>query len=178
LTIVVVGYFATVQLLFIRADSGSAPFAREVVTLALTLSVAVRYWWVILLLPWPAGWFRTVLLLLAWSALPAVAVAATNPARWALAFATLSAIGCATEIYNDITRQWQVGSEEMARSLKRDHVVGAASAGGAAVAAVTVAIVWPAWLDLLVSLLVLADWARLIVMIRRHQRFIDLGYLT
>ena len=78
----------------------------------------------ILLLPWPAQWFRMVLLLLAWSALPAVAVAATNPVRWALALVTLSAIGCATEIYNDITRQWQVGSEEMARSLKRDHVIG------------------------------------------------------
>ena len=119
-----------------------------------------------------------LLLLLAWSALPAVAVAATNPVRWALALATLSAIGCATEIYNSITRQWQVGSEEMARSLRRDHLVGAASAGGAAVAVALVAIVWPAWLDGLVAWMVLADWTRLIVMIRRHQRFIDLGYLT
>ena len=31
LTIVVVGFFATVQLLFVRVDSGSAPFARAVI---------------------------------------------------------------------------------------------------------------------------------------------------
>jgi len=176
--IVIVGFFVTVQLLIFQASDGAAPLARDAITLILALGCAVRYWWVILLLPWPARWFRMVLLLLAWSALPAVAISTGNPVQWALAIAALSAIGCITEIYNGITRQWLVGSEEMARSLKSDHVTGAVSAGAAALVLLFIAFVRPAWVDILVPLLVLADWARLIVMIRRHQRFIDLGYLT
>jgi hypothetical protein len=178
LMIVVVGFFATVQLLIFQTSDGAAPLARDAIALALALGCAVRYWWVILLLPWPARWFRMVLLLLAWTALPAVAITTGNPARWALAIAALSAIGCITEIYNGITKQWLVGSEEMARSLKRDHIAGAASAGAATVLLVLVAVLRPVWVDFAVPLMVLADWARLIAMIRRHQRFIDLGYST
>ncbi|MDP9202607.1 MAG: hypothetical protein M3P26_11840 [Gemmatimonadota bacterium] len=176
--VVVVGFFATVQSLIVQASNGTAPAAREAVTLALALGFAVRYWWVILLLQWPARWFRTLLLLLAWSALPVVAMMATNAVRWALALAALSAVGCMTEVYNGITRQWLVGSEAMARSLKTDHVSGAVSAGGAAVCLVLVAFFRPVWLDLLIPSMVFADWARLILMIRRHQRFIDLELLT
>jgi hypothetical protein len=176
--VVVVGFFATVQLLIIQANSGPAPPARDAITLVLALGCAVRYWWVIPLLPWPARWFRMVLLLLAWSALSAVAITAANPVRWAVAIAELSAIGCITEIYNGATKQWLVGSDEMARSLKADHVAGALSAGAAAVLVLLVASFWPASLDFVVALMVVADWARLIMMIRRHQRFIDLGYLT
>jgi hypothetical protein len=176
--IVIVGFFVTVQLLAFQTTDGSAPLARDAITLVLTLGCAVRYWWVILLLPWPARWFRMVLLLLAWSALPAVAISTGNPVRWALSIAALSAIGSITEIYNGITRQWLVGPEEMARSLKSDHLTGAVSAGVAALALLLIVFVRPAWVDIAVPLLVLADWARLIVMIRRHQRFIDLGYQT
>jgi hypothetical protein len=175
--IVVVGFFASVQLLLVQAAQGNAPLAREAVTLALAIGCAVRYWWVILLLPWPARWFRTVLLLLAWSALPAAATMATSPVRWALALAALSAIGCITEVYNGLTEQWRVGSEEVARSLKADHVVGAVSTGGAAAVILLVAFLRPWWLDVLIPLMVLADWVRLIMMIHRHQRFIDLGQL-
>jgi hypothetical protein len=176
--IVVVGFFATLQLLIVQAAQGNAPLARETVTLALAVGCAVRYWWVILLLPWPARWFRTVLLLLAWSALPLVAMMAASPVRWALALAALSAIGCITEVYNDITGQWRVGSEEVAQSIKADHVFGAVSSGGAGAAILLVAFLRPAWLDTLIPLMVLADWVRLIMMINRHQRFINLGQLT
>jgi len=176
--VVVVGFFATVQLLIFQAVDGAAPFARDAITLVLALACAVRYWWVILLLPWPARWFRMVLLLLVGSALPALAITAGNPARWAFAIAALSAIGCITEIYNGVTKQWRVGSEEMALSLKHDHIAGATSAGAATVLLVLVALFRPVWVDYVVPLMVLADWARLIVMIRRHQRFIDMGYLT
>ncbi|HEX9310540.1 MAG TPA: hypothetical protein VF887_06995 [Gemmatimonadaceae bacterium] len=176
--VVVVGFFATVQLLIVQAGGGAAPIGRTAVTLALALSFAVRYWWVILLLQWPFQWFRTVLLLLAWVALPVVAMAATDPVRWALAVAALSTIGCITEIYNGVTRQWLVGSGEMARSLKRDHISGAASAGAAAIFLSVLAFLRPVWVDVVILLMVVADWARLITMIRRHQRFVDLGYLT
>jgi hypothetical protein len=176
--VVVVGFFVTVQLLILRASEGTVPPARLAITLALALSCAVRYWWVILLLEWPARWFRFVLLLLAWSALPLAAMMTTNAVLWALALAALSAIGCITEIYNGITRQWQISSEEMSRSLKRDHIVGAASALSAAIGLLLVAFLQPAWLDIFIPVIVLVDWVRLIVMIRRHQRFIDLGYLT
>jgi hypothetical protein len=176
--IVVVGFFATVLLLTVQAFQGNAPIVREAVTFALVAGCAIRYWWVILLLPWPARWFRMLLLLLAWSALPVVAMTVTSPVRWALAVAALSVIGCMTEVYNGITGQWRIGSEEMARSLKDDHVLGAVSAGGAAAAILLVAFLRASWLDILIPLMVLADWARLIMMIHRHQGFIDKGQLT
>ena len=176
--VVVVGFFATAQLLIVQAGGGAGPIGRTVVTLTLALGFAVRYWWVILLLQWPFRWFRTLLLLLAWVALPVVAMTATDPVLWGLAVAALSTIGCITEIYNGVTRQWLVGSGEMARSLKRDHIFGAASAGAAAVFLSLLAFLRLAWLDVVIPLMVVTDWARLIMMIRRHQRFVDLGYLT
>ena len=178
LMVVIVGFFVTVQVLIFQASDGAAPIARSAITLVLALGCAVRYWWVILLLPWPPRWFRMVLLLLAWSALPAVAIEAADPVRWALAIAALSAIGCMTEIYNGITRQWIVGSEEMTRSLRVDHITGAVTASAATILLLLVVDFWPTSLDFVVALMVLADWARLIVMIRRHQRFIDQGYQT
>src|ERR1700675_321121 len=48
LMIVVVGFFATVQLLIVQAAQGNAPLVREAVTLTLAAGCAVRYWWVIL----------------------------------------------------------------------------------------------------------------------------------
>jgi hypothetical protein len=167
-----------VQLLVVQASAGAIPLTSAVVTLVLALGCAVRYWWVILLLPWPARWPRMVLLLLAWSVLPVVAVTAASPVRWALAIAGLSVIGCVTELYNGITRQWAVGSERMARSLRRDHVSGALSTAMAAAIVVIVAASRPAWLELLIPLMVCADWVRLIVMIRRHQHLLDLENAT
>ena len=178
LMVVVVGFFTTVQLLIVQASDGAVPLARLGVTLALALGCAVRYWWVILLLPWPFRWFRMVLLLLVWCALPVAAAMIANPVRWGFALAALSAIGCMTEIYNGVTRQWAVGSEGMARSLKTDHIAGAASAGVAAVGLSLVALSRPEWLDVLIPLMVFADWVRLITMIHRHQRFIELERAT
>lgn len=176
LMVVVVGFFATVQLLLVQATTGSAPLLREGVTLALALGCAVRYWWVILVLPWPFRVVRTLLLLLAWSALPVIAMTSESAVRWGLSVAALSAIGCVTEVYNTITKQWMAGSEPMMTRLKRDHVIGAASAGTVTVCVVTVALLQPMWLDVLILILVLADWARLIGMVRAHRRIIGLGY--
>jgi hypothetical protein len=176
--IVVVGFFAAVQVLVVQSISGPAPVVRELVTLALAIGLAVRYWWVILLLSWPARWLRMALLLLAWAMLPAVAMTATNPVRWALALAVLSGIGCITEIYNCVTKQWMVGSERMQRSLRSDHITGAVSAAVATLGLLLVLSFLPLWLELLIPLMVLADWVRLILMIQRHQRFIDLGDAT
>jgi hypothetical protein len=178
LMIVVVGFFATVLLLAMRAGDGMTPVSRAVVTLAVAVGCAVRYWWVILLLPWPARWFRMVALLLAWSALPIVAVMSPNVVRWALALAALLAVGSITEAYNWHTRQWMVGCEEASRSLEVDHLTGAAAAAGGTALLLLVVFYRPQWLEFVIPLMVVADWVRLVVMIRRHQRFIDLGYLT
>jgi hypothetical protein len=172
--VVVVGFFVTVQLLLVHGNDFRAPILRDAVTLILAIGCAVRYWWVILLLAWPARWLRMSLLLLAWSAMPAVAITAPNPIRWAFAIAALSAIGCMTEIYNGVTGQWRVGSEAMAQSLKRDHVVGAVSTGVAAFVLFLLGFFRPLWVDVMIPLMVIVDWARLIPMVRRHQRFLDL----
>lgn len=174
LMVIVIGFFSTVQLLIAQTRNGAAPLATVAVTLALALACAIRYWWVILLLPWPFRWFRMVLLLLAWCTLPLAAAMTTDPLRWALALAALSAIGCMTEIYNGVTRQWAVGPEGMAGALKADHIAGAASAGVAAVVLLLIALSRSEWLDVLIPLMVFADWVRLIMMIRRHQRFLEL----
>ena len=179
LTVVVVGYFATLLILVVEAGNGSVTPVRTLLSLLLALACAVRYWWVVLLLPWPFHWFRLVLILSAWSLLPAIAITATDARRWAFALAILSAIGCLTEIFNGMTGQWRVGSPSMTASLRRDHVSGAvtaAAATGILFAAGTVAT--PAVIDELVAVLVAADWMRLVVMIRRHQRLLTTDVLT
>jgi len=177
LTVVVVGFFTTLQLLIVQEWTRPVILGRVVVTLAFSLACAIRYWWVILLLAWPARWFRTLLLLLAWSALPVTAVMVGNVVRWGLALAVLSAVGCITEIYNFITRQWSVGSAEVSASLKSVHVIGAAAAGGAAVILAGAIVFLPSWLDVIIPVLVIVDFARLIMMIQRHQRLIEVGLL-
>ncbi|MCY7379030.1 MAG: hypothetical protein LH467_06785 [Gemmatimonadaceae bacterium] len=170
LAVVVVGFFATIQLLLLTTARGSIPTARPVLTAAVAFAFAVRYWWVILLLSWPFSWLRLVLILAAWSALPVVAISMADAQRWVLALAGLSAIGFLTELYNGVTGQWRVGSLAMTRTLKRDHILGAASA---AVASLT--LVWagltlnPPVLERLLLAFVVADWIRLVVMIRQHQ---------
>jgi hypothetical protein len=173
LAVVVVGFFATVQLTATGSGVDAASSARLALTLALALALAVRYWWVVLLLPWPFHWFRLVLILLAWSTLPFTATRTTDARHWVLALAMLSAVGFVTEVFNGLTGQWRIGSEAMMRSLKRDHVTGAAAS--ALVAAILVPVskrfTSPA-LERLVLVMVVADWARLVVMIRRHQRLL------
>lgn len=170
LAVVVVGFFATMQITLVTSAGGSIPLARPALTAALTFAFAVRYWWVILLLPWPFRLLRLVLLLAAWCALPVVAIAMPDARRWVLALAVLSGIGFMTDLYNGLTGQWRVGSDAMARSLKRDHVFGAASAASAAVI-----LVWAGLtlnspvLERLLFALVVADWIRLVMMVRRHQ---------
>jgi len=178
LMIVVSGFFATVLVAIAMGATGMVSPARTAIVLTLALGLAVRYWWVILLLAWPTRWPRMVLLLLAWTAVALIAATAVDPHRWALALAALSVIGCATEVYNGVTRQWLVGSEAMTRSLRRDHVIGAVSAGVAAIIFAAAGALIPAELDVVVAVLVVVDWARLVAMIHRHQHFLDLERTT
>jgi hypothetical protein len=173
LLVIVVGYFATLLFLIAQAANGSVTPVRALLTLLVALACAVRYWWVVLLLPWPFHWFRLLLILSAWSLLPVIAISATDARRWAFALATLSAIGCLTEIFNGLTGQWRVGSPTMTASLKRDHVFGAATAVAAAgILFAAGAIAVPPIIDRVVVVLVIADWGRLVWMIRRHQRLL------
>lgn len=174
LVVIIAGFFATMQLLLVTAAGGLVPPLRMLVTVAATLACAVRYWWVILLLPWPFRVVRLTLLLAAWSALPVVALAMPDPRRWAFALAALSTLGCLTEVYNGLTRQWQIGAEAMSRSLQRDHVAGAAAAAIAAIVLVWAgAALGAVALDRLVLAIVVADWCRLAMMIRRHRRLLS-----
>ena len=172
--VVVAGFFASVALLASRVEpAGWAEIARRGVTLALATGLAVRYWWVILLLDWPFRPARAALLLLAWSALVAAAGAGL-PQAWAFSLAALSAVGALTEGYNAATRQWAVGPTALAESLRHDHrngLVGAALGAASLVAAG----VWlpTAWLVAFVGLMTLADWARLAEMIARHRRLLS-----
>jgi hypothetical protein len=173
LLIIIVGYFATLLVLILQTTNGTVLPVRAVLSLLVALACAVRYWWVILLLPWPFHWLRLVLILSAWSLLPVVAVTETDARRWVLALALLSAIGCATEIFNGVTGQWRVGSPSMTASLKRDHISGAVTAAVAAGTLFAAGLVaTPSVIDRLVVALILADWIRLVWMIRRHQRLL------
>lgn len=173
LAIVVVGFFATVQVVVVQSTAGAASPVRLALTLAVALACAVRYWWVILLLPWPFQWFRLVLILSAWSTLPFVALFTTDARRWVLAVAALSAIGFVTEAFNGLTGQWRIGSDAMMRSLKRDHVSGAGSAALATIALLLAAWAWtsPA-LEWLLGVMVVVEWVRLVLMIRRHEQLL------
>lgn len=172
LAVVIVGFFSTVLVLVAQSTAEAAPAARLALTLAAALACAVRYWWVILLLPWPLQWFRLVLILSAWSLLPFIALLATDARRWVLALAALAAIGFVTEVFNTLTGQWRIGSDALQRSLKRDHVAGAGAAALATIILLAVsALPWPA-LGWLVLAMVVADWVRLVVMIRRHERLL------
>ena len=170
--VVVAGFFTAVALLASRGDpAGWSDAARRAITLAFAIGLAVRYWWVILLLEWPFRPARTALLLLAWSALAAVAAEAGQARPWAFALAALSAVGAATEAYNAATRQWAVGPPALAESLRRDHRNGLAAAALGAVALLGAG-AWlpPVPLSAAVGLMALADWGRLVEMIARHRR--------
>jgi len=110
-------------------------------------------------------------MLFAWTLLPFVASSVGNSQHWVLFLAVLSAVGFVTEVFGWVSEQWRVVSPEMTRSLKREHVAGAAAAGLAAIILLTAARVWtsPA-LEWLVLAIAAADWVRLVVMIRRYER--------
>jgi hypothetical protein len=170
LTVVALGFFVTVAFLIMEVGSGALS-TRILLTLIVALAFAVRYWWAVLVLPWPFQWFRLVLMLFAWTLLPLVASSVGNSQHWVLVLAALSAVGFVTEVFGWVSEQWRVGSPEMTRSLKRQHAVGAAAAGVAAIILLTSARVWtsPA-LEWLVLAIAAADWVRLVVMIRRYER--------
>jgi len=176
LLVVVVGFFTAVALLASRGDLADwSDAARRAITLAFAIGLAVRYWWVILLLEWPFRLGRTALLLLAWSALAAVAAGTGHARPWAFALAALSAVGAATEAYNAATGQWRVRSPALAESLPRDHCNGLVAAALGAVALLGAG-AWlpPAPLTAAVGLMALADWGRLIEMIARHRRLMTI----
>jgi hypothetical protein len=178
LAVVIVGFFATVQVLAAQLGVG-APFTRVLLTLIIALAFAVRYWWVILILPWPFQWFRLALILSAWTLLPFIGSFTSDVRHWVLGLAALSAVGFVTEVFGWLTEQYRVGSPEMTRSLKREHVWGAAAAGVTAVVLGVVASIWtPQALEWFVLALVVADWVRLIMMIRRYDRMPTMGAAT
>lgn len=143
------------------------------VTIAFALGLAVRYWWVIRLLPWPFTVPRITLLIAMWAAVDAVALNAGDPAAWAWSFVIVFVIGAATELYNYATRQWAVGSPAFERSLRTEHVRGAASAVIAAGATATMIVTGMSYTPALLAALVLIDWLRLAEMVRRHRRLLE-----
>jgi hypothetical protein len=143
-------------------------------TVLFILGLAVRYWWVILLLDWPFRVPRVTLLLVVWGGVVFAASRARENREWVLALASVAWAGAITEAYNLATRQWRHSNTALMASLHRDHIIGvvAAVAGGAGL--VGIAIFAESWLQpSLVLILVLMDQARLVEMIRRHQRLLE-----
>ena len=61
-------------------------------------------------------------------------------------------------------------------ALKRDHSSGAVTAGLASIILVCAASVWTSpFLEWLVLVMVVADWVRLVLMIRRHEVLLTAG---
>jgi hypothetical protein len=94
--------------------------------------------------------------------------------EWVLALTGVAWMGAMTEAYNLATGQWRRGSTALTASLYRDHIVGlvAAVAGAAGLLGVAM-LAEPLLQPPLVLILVLIDWARLVEMIRRHQRLLE-----
>ena len=169
LIVIAAGFFATVALLFIRA-SGDFFTAKPILTFFIALACLVRYWWVVLLLEWPFRIVRCCLLVLVWCALSFAAANVGDENRWIIGLIGLTSIGALTEIYNFCTGQWKTGPEVLTHSLKRAHIQGAASA-----VLVTVILIVCARSPLrelstaIVGSFTVADWLRLVLMIRRHR---------
>jgi len=174
LVVTIAGFFTTVLILLQESEIGGDVRLRAVLTLALAIGLAIRYWWVILLLDWPFRIWRTTLLLLIWCALALAAANAEDARTWAQTLAALSAFGAITEAYNTLTGQWRCGSEAFAQSLRRDHIAGGGAAGAACLTLVAASL-WlePKSLSILVGGMIVADWWRLIEMINRHRRTLE-----
>jgi hypothetical protein len=147
---------------------------RLLATVLFMLGLVIRYWWVILLLDWPFRVIRVTLLLAVWLGVVLVASRSRENLEWLLTLMGVAWIGAMTEAYNLVTGQWRQGNARLTAALYRDHIVGlvAAAAGGAGLLGVAV-LAEPSLQPPLVLLLVLIDWARLVEMIRRHQRLLE-----
>jgi hypothetical protein len=146
---------------------------RMLAMLLFILGLAVRYWWVVLLLDWPFRLPRVTLLLVVWGGVVCAASGTRDGRGWALALAGVAFAGAITEAYNLATGQWRHGNAALTASLYRDHIVGVISAVAGGAGLLVIAIFAEPWLQPpLVLILILTDWARLVEMIRRHQRLL------
>jgi hypothetical protein len=170
LTVVIAGFVAAVSMGAGQLVAGSWS---ALVTIVFALGLAIRYWWVILLLAWPFTLPRIVLLLAMWGGVGVVAANTGDVRAWAWSLVAVFLIGTATELYNHATRQWVVGIPALERSLRADHVRGASSAALAAAATVAILVTAPRYTTAFVAGLVVIDWIRLAEMIRRHRRFLE-----
>ena len=142
-TLTRIGYLAVVIAGFVAAASMTAGHLlagswTAIITAAFALGLAVRYWWVILILSWPVTISRVVLLLAIWGGVDVAAASTGDVHAWAWSLVAVFLIGTVTELYNHVTRQWVVSSPAFERSLRSDHVRGAASAATAAAATVAI----------------------------------------
>ena len=170
LTVVIAGFVAAISMSAGHLASGSWT---AIITVAFALGMAVRYWWVILLLAWPFAIPRVALLLAMWAGLDVVAANTGDERAWAWSLAMVFLIGTATELYNYATRQWVVTAPAFQRSLRSDHVRGAASAAIATAAMVAVLVTSPRYAPAFAAGLAAIDWVRLAEMVRRHRRFLE-----
>ena len=170
IVVVIVGLVAAVAISLANLQSSALT---AIITIAFALGLAVRYWWVIRILPWPSAVPRVTLLVAMWAAVVMVALNAGDPHAWAWSFVAVFWIGGVTEIYNFNTRQWAVGSAAFERSLRADHVNGARSTLFATVATAVMIVIARQYVPVFLAALVLVDWLRLAEMVRRHRRFLE-----
>ena len=150
---------------------GSGP--RLAVTLLFLIGLTVRYWWVILLLPWPFTVTRTSLLLLQWTVALSLVQTIASPRPWLLSFAGVAFVGFLTEVYNFRDGQWRLGNRLLTASLRRDHIVGMWSALAGALAIAAASQFLPVRLIVLFAACVTAgDWLRVREMVARHRRLL------
>jgi hypothetical protein len=169
--VVIGGFFTALALLPWSTGNTWDGAARLLAMVLLSVSLALRYWWVILLLDWPFRVARVFLLLAVWAEVVLAAARCGDSPGWVLALMAVSWTGAATEAYNLATGQWRHDHAPLARSLLRDHIVGLASAVLGGVALLCIAcFAEPPWHPWLVLVLVVLDWGRLVEMIHRHQR--------
>lgn len=168
--VVVIGLVAAVAISLVHLQSSATT---AVITIAFALGLAVRYWWVIRLLPWPSTVPRVGLLVAMWAGVVVIALNAGDHHAWAWSFVVVFCIGGITEIYNYSTRQWAVGSAEFERSLRADHVRGATSTLFATVATAMMIVMARQYVPAFLAALVLIDWLRLAEMVSRHLRFLE-----
>lgn len=172
LIVVTVGFFATTCILLWQAVYNDVSVGRLAVTFLAALGLALRYWWVILLLEWPFRLIRTMLLLLIWSLMGVAASTAQTDHAWVLALAALCGIGAVTEFYNLATKQWKVEFPSLARALKRDHVAGGITALFAAILLAGLSAWSPRYRTLWIMALVLGDWARMIWLVTSYRKLL------
>ena len=172
LVVVLIGFFTTGLILLLQAIHGMVPTGHLAVTFFIALGLTVRYWWAILLVEWPFRLIRTALLLSIWSAMPLAAALSQVDRAWVLMLAVLCGMGAVTEFYNLATQQWKVGSQVLARALRRDHLIGGVAALAAAIVLLGLSMWLPQSLTGWVTFLALVDWARLIQMVASHRRLL------